>query len=313
MPEDRVLKILRESESKKKVAKSGVGHEEPNNLPEGLESTFAFNIDALLVSDLGGFLLAGWIDDRQSPLEKLRIVGRNLSKELDRQYVGRTRRPDLTLQTDSAAPHLFGMWALAVFDPDLAQLDLCSVELSLSDGTVKSTEVLVKRCSAGEFKEQVARLLAGLSVLNGRLPDNASYIEQFLRAPAAANPVVPRHNIELINIADDGAIFIAGWIDDTVDELARIHVTGSNWRVTFEGEGLARTCREDVQAALGTARRHTFGFWGFSSSGAAGHGAGSCAVELVMKNGGKTRAEVSARTLTAVELRNVVLLYLASS
>jgi GT2 family glycosyltransferase len=191
--------------------------------------------------------------------------------------------------------------------------DIYSVELVLSDGSSRSSKVLAKRCTPPEFKEELARVLKGLNVLEGRLPDNSSYIKQLLRPQASTKPVLPRHNIELINGSDDGAIFIVGWIDDTVEELDKIYVTGANWCVTFTADGLARIARDDVQESLNIARRHAFGFWGFASTGVEHDGTGTCDVLIVMKNGSKQRLEVPFRIMTQIDLRNLVLLYLASS
>jgi GT2 family glycosyltransferase len=124
--------------------------------------------------------------------------------------------------------------------------------------------------------------------------------------------ILPKHNIESVVVAEYGGVFVVGWIDDTVEELDKIRVVGNSWQVVFAGAALARTGRDDVQSALGSARRHAFGFWGFAADKAIGRGSSHCAVDVYMKNGAQQRIEVPVRVVDQFELRNLILMYLAS-
>ncbi len=70
------------------------------------------------------------------------------------------------------------------------------------------------------------------------------------RAEPATPHIVPRHTIENIAVADRGGVFIAGWINDSVEELAELRIDAGAWQLTFPAKGLARSGRDDVQAAL---------------------------------------------------------------
>ncbi len=136
-------------------------------------------------------------------------------------------------------------------------------------------------------------------------------------APVLPPPVpriMPRHTIESVSIAEGGGVFIAGWINDTADELGELRIAGPTWAVRLAGDGLARVCRDDVQAALGIPRRHPFGFWGLVTDTAVDAGSAGCLVEVVMKSGASERHEVPLRVLfDQIELRNLALTYLSSS
>src|SRR5690606_23468770 len=123
-----------------------------------------------------------------------------------------------------------------------------------------------------------------------------------------------RHTIENVSIAEGGGVFVTGWINDTADELSEIRISAGHWRVALPGDGLARNGREDVQAALGLARRHAFGFWGLVSDPSVAAVAHHCVCEVVMKSGAIERHELPLNVLfDQVELRNLALTYLASS
>jgi GT2 family glycosyltransferase len=127
-------------------------------------------------------------------------------------------------------------------------------------------------------------------------------------------PDAPRHTIESVAIASGGGLFVTGWINDTADEIAELRIAGANWIVRLGGEGLARFCRDDVQAALAIPRRHPFGFWGFTANAAVDIGTSDCRLEVVMKSGAIALHEVPLRVLfDQIELRNLALTYLSSS
>jgi GT2 family glycosyltransferase len=232
---------------------------------------------------------------------------------LDSQHLGRSRRLDVDNSLGIAEPRLSGIWALVSLDPVPAHGDVCSVEIILSDGTSLSSKVQLKRCSANALRDQAVGFLKAFEPGDVVPPIDSAYMRQILgQAAPAVRSIFPRHNFESIIIADDGGVFIAGWIDDTVEELDQIRVKGDGWRIEFMGDALGRTCRDDVQSSLGISRRHRFGYWGFASTKGLKGGSGRCTVDVCMKNGAGQRLEVTARLLDEIELRNLVLLYFGS-
>ncbi|HZP21065.1 MAG TPA: hypothetical protein VFB16_12760 [Bauldia sp.] len=149
----------------------------------------------------------------------------------------------------------------------------------------------------------------------------AAVIVESVAAPPAPLPAeapvvrtMPRHTVESVAVAEGGGVFVTGWVNDTADELAEIRIATPRWAVRFDGAGLARVCRDDVQAALAIPRRHPFGFWGLVTNPAVDGGAQSCTVELAMRSGASIRYDVPLRVLfDQIELRNLALTYLATS
>src|SRR5271169_6233243 len=85
--------------------------------------------------------------------------------------------------------------------------------------------------------------------------DGAKGAPEVERPPRSADrAVLPKYNIESVVVTEYGGVFVVGWIDDSVEALDKLCITGSSWQLVFTGGALARTRRDDVQAALGTAR-----------------------------------------------------------
>ena len=286
----------------------------PKELLEAVTKNFPFRIDSVQISDSGGFFLTGWVDDRSSRLQQVRVMGRGWSKTIDLQYIGRSRRPDVEGNPITDQPRFYGLWALTVLDRALIEEKACSVELVLTDGTSKLAEIPIEFLAAEILKARFTQFWAGLSDADRLAPSELTYIEQILRPPLAnAQLNVPKHNIESVIVSDDGGIFLNGWIDDTGKALERIFVKGNDGQVTFEGGALARICREDVQTALNLARRHAFGFWGFAADSIVERRSSHCTVDVLMKDGARESHQVPIKIVDQTELRNVILTYLVSS
>ena len=140
---------------------------------------------------------------------------------------------------------------------------------------------------------------------------NAKPLECLRKPPDEARDF-PKHNIEAILVAEDGGVFIAGWIDDALDPLREITLNGGAWRIVFEGDALARTSRDDVHSSLKALRHYPFGYWGFASAQSLARGTDRCLVELKTSAGARHSSEVGMGVLDRVEMRNVILSFLAS-
>ena len=272
----------------------------------------SFEVTSVIVADSGAILLTGWIDDRSSKLHQVCIRGQAWSKTIDSKHIGRHRRADV--EGDRATPQnrFFGFWILTVHDRALIDGNSCSVELVLANGTSKPSEVSIEFIAAEDLRARFARFWSALNDADRLPPLELSYLEQALKRPISSG-VMPKHNIESIAIAEEGGVFINGWIDDTGDTLRWVQVGGNNGRVTFNNDALARTYRDDVQAAIATSRRHEFGFWGFAAKEAIQRGGNIANVDLAMVGGAQQRHDASIRIVDETELRDIVLTYLATS
>ena len=167
----------------------------------------------------------------------------------------------------------------------------------------------------GEFRDHVAQFLTDVQAREHRQPEDLAAIRVLLAPPAPEVPrTVPRHTIESIAVAEHGGIFVAGWINDTAEELAELRISIGAWQVTLPADGLARSGRDDVQAALALPRRHAFGFWGIVADPKVNATTTTCICDVVMKSGAVERHAITPQILfDQIELRNLALTYLASS
>lgn len=267
-------------------------------------------VDTIRFSPSGEFFLAGWIDDRASALRHIRLIGRDWSKSVESRNVSRFRHTDVDSSNDAG---LSGVWLTASLDGETADEAAYTVEFALTDGSSNLREIRGARCTADEFKEYLATFAGQLASADHELTKKSSPLDAQLNAAAAEPPpAFPKYNVEAILVAEDGGVFVAGWIDDALDPLHEIRLTGSNWQVVFAGNALGRTRRDDVHKSLKSMRHHPFGYWGFASASSLPRGADRCMVELTTKAGAQQRLEMSFGVLDRIELRNVILGYLSS-
>jgi GT2 family glycosyltransferase len=270
-------------------------------------------VDAIRFAPSGEFFLTGWIDDRASVLRHIRLIGRDWSRSVESRNVNRFRHADVDRSSAAGDTGLSGVWLTGSLDGGIPGDEAYTVEFALTDGSLKLREIRGAYCTAGEFEEYLATFAGQLVGADRGLPKKSAPLESQLTAAATGEPpTFPKYNVEAILVAEDGGVFVAGWIDDALDPLHEIRLTGSNWQVVFAGDALGRTRRDDVYKSLKSMRHHPFGFWGFASASSLPRGGDRCMIELATKAGARQRLEMSFGVLDRVELRNVILGYLSS-
>jgi GT2 family glycosyltransferase len=295
-----------------KKARTSVAADIPTAIPDKASKEFSFKINCVQISASGAVFIMGWADDRSSRLCQVRLQGRAWSKTIDSQHIGRHRRSDVEGTLLTSQPHLFGFWAFTVHDRTLVNGNSCSVVLVLANGALKSCEAPIEFIAAEDLTARFAKFWGALRDADHLPPIELTYLEQALKLPTLT-AIVPKHNVETVTISDEGGIFINGWIDDRADKLRRVRVSGHGGHVTLDGGALARTYRNDVQAALSVPCPHEFGFWGFAAKEIIQRRGNVANVDLLMGSGARQRLEVSIQSVDQTELRNIVLTYLASA
>lgn len=276
-------------------------------------STAQCQVDAIQFSPSGEFLVAGWIDDRSSPLQHIRLIGRDWSKSVDSQNIGRFRHADVDSSLSADGVGASGVWLAASLDGETADEGVYAVEFTLKDGSSNLREIRGVRRTADEFKTYLTTFADQLARFDHERLENAPALAAPLNAEAIEPPpAFPKYNVEAILVAEDGGVFVAGWIDDALDPVREIRLSGGNWQVVFAGDALGRTRRDDVYKSLKSMRLHPFGYWGFASAASLPRGSDRCVVELTTETGARQRLEASFGVLDRVELRNVILSYLSS-
>lgn len=132
-------------------------------------------------------------------------------------------------------------------------------------------------------------------------------------APTGATTTAPQVSLEALLISPTGGILIVGWLDDVLTPLDHIRIAGPGWFYTFDAASVVRFRRGDVEAALGSSRSHGFGFLAFCFADIALDVAGACDLIIVTKGGGQSNVAYTPRRVDDVDLRNVVLTYVAES
>jgi GT2 family glycosyltransferase len=129
----------------------------------------------------------------------------------------------------------------------------------------------------------------------------------------AANTLPISQNVETVVLSPTGAVLIIGWLDDSSSPVEVIRLLGRNWRLTFDGASLARVRRQDVESALGRNVSHPYGYFGFLFADQPTDAAGDFRVEIVLKDGRAVSSMMPAQMVEELELRNIVLSYLAAA
>lgn len=272
----------------------------------------SFEINSVQIAESGVVFLMGWADDRSSRLRQVRLQGQGWSKTIDSQQIGRYGRSDVEGGSLASQQCFFGFWAFTVHDRALIDGNSCSVELVLANGTSRASEVPIEFIAAEDLRARFAKFWGALSDADHLPPVELTYLEHALKRPMST-AIMPKHNVETVTISEQGGIFINGWIDDTGDKLRTVLISGNDGYVTLDGGALARTYRNDVQAALSVPSPHEFGFWCFAENETIQRRGNVANVDLLMDSGARQRVEVPIRRVDQTELRNDVLSYLASA
>ena len=226
MRKDRPSKNLRQTDSSTATQASRIS---PIAILDEASKDFAFEVSSIQVGASGIIFLVGWTDDRSSKLRQIRIEGQAWSKVIDHQHIGRHRRADVEDSPINPQQRFFGFWVLTAHDRNLINGDKCSVELILSNGTSRSSDVPVEFIAAEEIRSRFSKFWGDLKDVDRLPPMEHTYIEQALKRPVSgADVAMPMHNIESVVIAEEGGVFINGWVDDSSEKLQAVRISGGN-------------------------------------------------------------------------------------
>jgi GT2 family glycosyltransferase len=128
-----------------------------------------------------------------------------------------------------------------------------------------------------------------------------------------SKPAAARQTIEAVVIARGGGVMIVGWINDHDLPIDAVTITCGGWRVTFDADTLARVRRMDVEQALPGAPASLFGFFGLIAAPGLEDLEDRAAIDIQLVNGGHLLSEFPTRIVSAAELRDLALGYLASA
>ncbi len=106
---------------------------------------------------------------------------------------------------------------------------------------------------------------------------------------------------------------LVGWTDESTSPIDCVRLVDRQWRLVLDGNSLVRVRRRDVEAALGSNELRPYGFFSLVHAPDLIDVSESCAVEIWLKNGTFVTHQPPIRVVSDVELRNLILGYLASA
>ena len=125
-------------------------------------------------------------------------------------------------------------------------------------------------------------------------------------------PHAPRGALDMIKLSSSGGLFVAGWVNDSLDRLETVELYVAGWSIALSATGLARVRRPDAEQVAGLAMPHALGFWGFIYA-ARRLPTGKCNVVMRLKSGAELIQIVNIELQDDLELRGTVLNHLAAA
>jgi hypothetical protein len=148
-------------------------------------------------------------------------------------------------------------------------------------------------------------------------PKGHSPRNRLMRTLPALDTVAPKTqvplNIDAMLISESGGIMVVGWLDDTNAPLDHLQVEAPGWYYTFDASSIVRIRRPDVEASLGSSRAYKYGFLAFAFAGMQIDAASSCNIAAVIQGREPGTISFKPRSVDDVELRNMVLSYVAQA
>ncbi len=150
--------------------------------------------------------------------------------------------------------------------------------------------------------------------LHGSSPERRNCLVRSTRpADTVAARGELRVSIEAVMVSPRGAVMVVGWVDDMASPLEWIKVSDADWHITLTANRVARFRRSDVEAALGAAGMHSFGFFTFAYLNEVLGTAGMCKVTLGLADGRDVSHDLPVRRVSEIELRHTVLTYVSEA
>jgi GT2 family glycosyltransferase len=134
-------------------------------------------------------------------------------------------------------------------------------------------------------------------------------------APTGAIPTVQPFDqfFETLLVSRGGGVMVIGWIDDEADPIECVRVFGPGWRITFDGEALARVRRPDVETALATMASHPYGYYGIVFADEPVEAGADCQIEIRLRSGRTATTTAAAKLFDDIQLRDTALAYIAAA
>lgn len=307
------------------------------------------HVDTLLMSDSGRIFVGSWVDDRGDGVVELDIRGSSWARTIGSTDIVRSPRLDVGETLGTVVQHPFGLHAFTTGQGKIeASSGWVTVTHVLTSGRTEAQQLPVRLISDTELKlralasfanrpvdkaELVRRALIDAMMAAATIEDLSRLAADLLSGPRpgrlavkegivvlapdgggfdGADPI--RCHVDDVFVSSDGALFVAGWIDDSASPVDALRVTGSRWQAGLRAAGLARVRRRDVETLLGAGREHPFGMWGFERGGEAFAPGHVCSAEFTLQNGlSEVVGETRVRSVEPDAMRSIILSQIAGA
>ena len=168
-----------------------------------------------------------------------------------------------------------------------------------------------KFSSAREHYEHYGRAEGRLAMAPRDLPRDKIIITARPGSTGEA-PHTPLGAVDTIMLSGAGGLFVAGWVNDSLDRLDSVELYVAGWSIAFSAASLARVCRPDADQVAKLAMPHALGFWGFIYAGRR-LPTGKCNVVMRLKSGAELILIVNIELQDDLAVQSAVLNHLAGA
>ena len=120
-------------------------------------------------------------------------------------------------------------------------------------------------------------------------------------------------HVEAVQYSKAGGLTIIGWVNDTSNPLHSIRFVATKWIYIFSASGMSRIRRRDVEAAVGTSASYSYGFFAFVFLESDLEITETPTIVFEFADGSVSETKFAVNQVDDVELRNLVIAYLAQS
>lgn len=173
-------------EPRDRLIRTGAEVFQPASLPD-----FRAGLESVMLSPAGGLFVFGWVDDRVSPVEWLRVSGQGWFLTFSDARLCRLRRPDVETLVAAARLHAYGFFGFVYTAERFDVGGDCQVLVHLRNGQEQWFGVPAQRVSEVELRNSVLNYLAGIDVFGNRQVEAARLLRGSLSA------ALVRHNRDL--------------------------------------------------------------------------------------------------------------------
>ncbi|MGO9991031.1 MAG: glycosyltransferase family 2 protein [Steroidobacteraceae bacterium] len=152
---------------------------------------FRASLEALMLSPHGGLLVVGWVDDRESLLERIVVAGPGWSLNINDSRIARFRRTDVEAALGTTEAHAFGFYAFTYTATAFDAGGGCRAHLRLKDGREYAVDFAPRRVAEIELRDTVLSYVATADVFGNRQVEAM----RALQGPLSA--AIVRHNRDI--------------------------------------------------------------------------------------------------------------------